>query len=147
MKMVAINSGDTAMAVAHVFAQANVGDRGQFRTFRFNGSERFLDHSVFSVSAACLLVFELWNSEKQDRLQPEILGPARFIDDLFHRQLKNSRHTRHRPALLQSLADEQRQNKVVNGQMGLTDQVSKGRGTPQATGPMDQSSHTARLPA
>jgi hypothetical protein len=35
----------------------------------------------------------------------------------------------------------------VNGQMSFTDQVPQGRGTPQATRPMDQSSHRARLPA
>ena len=66
--MIAVNSGDTTMAVAHVFAEAHVGDRDQFRTFRFDRSERFLNHSVFRVSAACLFIFLPWNSEKQDRL-------------------------------------------------------------------------------
>ena len=145
--MVAVNSGDTTMAVAHVFAEANVGDRDQFRTFRFDCSERFLNHSVFCVSATCLLIFACWNSEKQDRLQPKILSSARFIDDFFHRQLKNSRHTGDRPALVQFFVHEQRQNKIMNGQMGFTDEVPQGRGTPQATRPMDQSSHRARLPA
>jgi hypothetical protein len=88
-----------------------------------------------------------WNSEKQDRLQPKILSAARFIDKLFHRQLENSRHTGDRPALVQFFAHEQRQNKVVNGQMRFTDEVPQGRGTPQATRTMNQSSHTARLPA
>jgi hypothetical protein len=49
--------------------------------------------------------------------------------------------------LVQFFVHEQRQNKIVNGQMGFTDQVPQGRGTPQATRPMDQSSHRARLPA
>ena len=70
MKMVAVNSGDTAMAVAHVFAEANVGDGDQFRTFRFDCSERLLNHSVFCVSAAGLVFFLRGDSEKQDRLQP-----------------------------------------------------------------------------
>jgi hypothetical protein len=35
----------------------------------------------------------------------------------------------------------------VNRQMRLADQISQRRGTPQATRPMDQSSHRARLPA
>src|SRR5207245_5677016 len=99
MKMVAVNSGDTTMAVAHVFAEANVCDRDQLRTFRFDCSERFLNHSVFCVSATCLLIFACWNSEKQDRLQPEIPSSACFIDNLFHWQLKNSRHTGDRSAL------------------------------------------------
>jgi hypothetical protein len=73
------------------------------------------------VSATCLLIFACWNSEKQDRLQPKILSSARFIDDLFHRELKNSRHTGDKPALVQFFVHEQRQNKIVNGQMGFTD--------------------------
>jgi hypothetical protein len=89
----------------------------------------------------------LRNSKKQDRLQPEVLSSARFIDNLFHRQLKNSRHTRDRLALVQFFVHEQRQNKIVNGQMRLADEVSQGRGTPQATRAMDQCSHSARLPA
>jgi hypothetical protein len=61
--------------------------------------------------------------------------------------LRNSRHTGDRLALLQFFAHEQRQNKVVNAQMGFTDQVPQSRGTPQATRSMHQSSHRARLPA
>jgi hypothetical protein len=49
--------------------------------------------------------------------------------------------------LLQFFVHEQRQNNIVNGQMRFADEVSQGRGTPQATRPMDQSSHRARLPA
>jgi hypothetical protein len=80
-------------------------------------------------------------------LQPEVLSSARVIDDLFHGQLKNSRHSADRLALVQFFADEQRQNKIVNSQMRFTNEVSQRRGTPQATGPMNQSSHSARLPA
>src|SRR5215470_2321756 len=145
MKMVAVNSGDTAMAVAHVFAEANVGDRDQFRTFRFDCSEGFLNHSVFGVSAACVLIFLRWNSEKQNRLQPEVLSAARFIDNVLYRQLENAGHTRDRPALVQFFAYEQRQDKIMNGQMRLADEVPKGRGAPQATRTMNQSSHEAQI--
>jgi hypothetical protein len=80
-------------------------------------------------------------------LEPEILSPERFIDNLFHRQLKNSRHTGDRPALVQFFAHEERQNKIVDGQVRLTNKVSQGRGTPQATRSMHQFSHKSRLPA
>jgi len=80
-------------------------------------------------------------------LEPEILSPARFIDNLFHRQLKNARHTGNRPASVQFFANEKRQDKIVNGQVRLTNEVSQGRGTPQATRSMHQSSHRPRLPA
>src|SRR5262245_47712738 len=46
MKMVAVNSGDTAMAVAHVFAKANVSNRDQVRLFRFDRQQQLLVSSV-----------------------------------------------------------------------------------------------------
>jgi hypothetical protein len=49
--------------------------------------------------------------------------------------------------LVQFFTHEQWQNKIVNGQMRLTDEVSQGRGTPQATRSMKQSFHSARVPA
>jgi hypothetical protein len=49
--------------------------------------------------------------------------------------------------LVQFFAHEQRQNKIMNGQMRLTDKVPEGTGTPEATRSMNQSSHRARLPA
>jgi hypothetical protein len=49
--------------------------------------------------------------------------------------------------LVQFFANEQRQNNIVNRHTRLADKVSQARGTPQATRPMDQSSHRARLPA
>src|SRR4029077_2813718 len=113
----------------------------------FDRSQRLLNDSGFCVSAARLVIFTRRNSEKQDRLQPEILSAAHFVDNFFYRQLKNSRHTADRAALFQFFAHEQRQNKVVNGQMRLTNEVSQGSGTPQATRSMNQSSHRARLPA
>ena len=88
-----------------------------------------------------------WNSEKQGRLQAQILSPARFIDSVFDWQLKNSRHAADWLTSIQFFTDEQRQNQIVNGQIRLTDKVPQGRGTPQATRAMNQSSHRARLPA
>ena len=83
MEMVAVNMRNAAMAMAHVFAQANIGDCDQLRTFRLNGSESFLNDSIFRVSAAGVFVLVFWNPEKQDRLEPEILSTARFIGYLL----------------------------------------------------------------
>src|ERR1041384_1996618 len=137
MKMIAINSCDTAMAVAHVFAEENVSDRDQVRAFRFDRSQRSLNYAIFSISAACLFILVRWNPKKQDRLQADVLSLARFIDNLFHRQLKNSRHTGDRLASLPFFAHKQRQNKIVNVQVRLTNEVPQRRGTPQTTRPMD----------
>jgi hypothetical protein len=49
--------------------------------------------------------------------------------------------------LVQFFAHEQRQNKIVNGQMRLTNEISQGSGTPEAARSMNQSSHRARLRA
>ena len=47
MEMVSVNACDATMPMAHVFAQANVGDCDQIRTLGFNGSQGFLNDSIF----------------------------------------------------------------------------------------------------
>src|SRR6266478_3918133 len=143
MEMVAVNTCDAAMAMAHVFAQANVGDCDQLRAFRLNSAQRFLNDSIFRISAAGLFVFMFWNSEQQDRLEAEIFSAARFIGNLFYGQLKNSRHTGNGPTFIQFFAYEQRQNKIVDTQLRLADKISQSWGTPQAPRAMYQSSHEA----
>src|SRR5213083_2937407 len=86
----------------------------------------------------------LWDPEKQDRLEPEVSSTARFIGNLFYRQLKNSRHTANGPALIQFFAYEQRQNKIVDAQLRLADKISQCGRTPQAPWAMHQSSHLQR---
>ena len=85
----------------------------------------------------------LWDPEKQDRLEPEVSSAARFIGNLFYRQLKNSRHTTNGPAFIQFFAYEQRQNKIMDTQLCFADEISQSGGTPQAPRAMHQSSHAA----
>ena len=85
----------------------------------------------------------LWDPEKQDRLEPEVSSTARFIGNLFYRQLKNSRHTANGPAFIQFFAYEQRQNKIMDAQLRFADEISQSGGTPQAPRAMHQSSHAA----
>ena len=92
-----------------------------------------------------MFVFVCWNPEKQDRLQAEVLSAARFIGNLVYGQLKNSRHTGNRPTFIKFFAHEQRQNKIVDGQLCFADEISQSGGTPQAPWPMHQSSHSATL--
>jgi hypothetical protein len=86
-----------------------------------------------------------WNPEKQDRLESEILNAARFIGNLIYGQLKNSRHTGNGPTFIEFFAYEQRQNKIVDGQLCFADEISQSGGTPQAARPMHQSSHKLTL--
>ena len=73
-----------------------------------------------------------WDPEKQDRLEPEVSSTARFIGNLFYRQLKNSRHAANGPAFIQFFAYEQRQNKIMDTQLCFADEISQSGGTPQA---------------
>ena len=86
-----------------------------------------------------------WNPEKQDRLETKILRAARFIGNLFYGQLKYSRHTGDRPTFIEFFAYEQRQNKIVDGQLCFADEISQSGGTPQAARAMHQSSHRVTL--
>jgi len=79
--MLAVDAGHAAMAVAHVFAKTNVGDRDDFGTFLLNGAQRFLDDAVFGVGAARLFVFFFGNSKKKNGLESGILRLARLIDN------------------------------------------------------------------
>ena len=86
----------------------------------------------------------LWNPENQDRLEAEILRAAHFIGNLLDRQLKNSRHAGDRPTFIQFFAYEQRQNKIVDAQLRLANEISQCGRTPQAPWAMHQSSHLQR---
>jgi hypothetical protein len=122
--------------VAHVFAQADVGDGNEIRTFCFDGPQRLLNNPVFGISGAGLFVFLFRNPKKKDGLQPEILNALCFIDNFLHGQLKNARHARDRPALFQFLTHEKWENKIVGSQLRLADKISQRRGTPQTARPM-----------
>ena len=83
MEMISIDACDAAMPMAHVFAQANVGDCDQIGTSRFDGAQRFLNDAVFCVRAAGLFVLLVRNPEKKDRLEPQILGAERLVGNLL----------------------------------------------------------------
>jgi hypothetical protein len=95
-----------------------------------------LNNPVFGTRGAGLFVFLFRNAEKKDGLQPEILNALCFIDSLLQRELKNARHARDWPAPLQFFAYEKGENKIVEPQLCLADEISQGRRTPQTAGPM-----------
>ena len=83
--MFAVHSGHTPMSVTHIFAKTNVGDRDELGTFFLDRAQGFLDHAIFRVGAARLLVFLVGNSEEQNGLKSEILRALRFIDHFVGR--------------------------------------------------------------
>jgi len=113
VEMISIHSRDAAMTVTHVFAQTNVGDRDDFRTFSLDRAQCFLHDAVFRVSPTSLFIFFFRDSEKQDGLQPHVPSALRFIDDPLHRQLKNAWHARDWSALVDFFAHEKWQNEIV----------------------------------
>ena len=83
MEMFAIHFRHAAMSVAHVFAETNIGDDDQLRAFRFDGADRFLNHSVFVVGRARSLILGRGNTEKQHGLKPEITGTLGLLGNFF----------------------------------------------------------------
>ena len=90
--MIAIDSGDAAMAVAHVFAQTNICHHDKVGTLRFDRSHGFLNDAILGVRTAGFLVLFARNSEKQHGLQPEFAGPLRFHHHIRKRELINAGH-------------------------------------------------------
>src|SRR5207244_12817930 len=85
----------------------------EMRAFCFDGLYRLLNDPVFCICTACLFVFFLRNSKKQDRLQAEILGALGVIDNFLQGKLKNARHARDRLPPLQFFAYKKRQDEII----------------------------------
>ena len=123
--MFAVDAGYPAVTVAHVFAKTDIRDRDKLGTFLFDGAQRFLNDAVLRVSPACLFVFLVRNSEKQNGLKSNILCLVRLIDHFIDRELKNARHAWDRAPLVDFVTDEKRQDEVVRGQIRFAHQISE----------------------
>src|SRR5580700_2043116 len=123
MKMIAVDSGDAAMAMAHVFAKTNIGDRDDFGTFLLNCAQRFLNDAVLGIRAARLFVFFIRDSEKQNGLKPGVLRLPRLIDYFVDRELKNAGHARDRAPFVDLVAHEKRKNEIVGGEIGFANEI------------------------
>src|SRR5947207_2201631 len=130
MEVFAIHARDAAVAMAHVFAQTNIRDYDQLGTTGFDCADRLLHDAVFGVGRRRLLVFFFWDAEKQYCLQPEIVGPLRFIGYFCERELKNARHARDWPPSRHALADKKRENEVVRAEFCLADEISQAGAVP-----------------
>ena len=123
--MFAVDAGDAAVSVTHIFAKTNISDRDELGTFLFNFAQRFLNDAVCSISAARLLIFVVGNSEEQDRLQPRVLGGTRLVGNFIDRELKNAGHARDGAAFVDLVAHEKRQNEIVRGQISFANKISQ----------------------
>src|SRR2546421_4077988 len=143
--MFAVDPGHAAMAMAHVFAKTNVRDRDDLGTFLFYRAQRFLNDTVFGISATRLFVFFLGNTEKKNGLKAGVLRLPRLIDNFVNGELENARHTRDRAAFVDLFADEKRENEIVGGQIRFANKISERGGASQTPRAMNQFSHATRL--
>src|SRR4051812_11044546 len=103
MKMLAIDPRNTAMAVAHVFAQTNVGDDHEFGALSFDGAHSLLNDAVVIVSGGGALILFLRYAKKYDCLKSKRVGGCGFIGYFNGRKLEDTRHARDLPFRLQLL--------------------------------------------
>ena len=87
---------DAAMAVAHVFAQADICKHQQFGQFLLQQPRRLLHDAVGRISARSLFILPFGNPEQNHPRHPRRLRRRRFPDHLVRRQLKDPRHGRDR---------------------------------------------------
>src|SRR3954451_13761985 len=111
--MIAIDAGHPAMTMARVFAKADIRHDYEVGTSLLDVSTGFLDDPVLRVRAARFLILLRWDAKEQNRLQPEIARTCRFGHNIVQRELRNSRHARDRPRVLQFFTNEEGQDKVV----------------------------------
>ena len=143
--MVAVDPGHATMAMAHVFAQANVGHDNELAAARFDRADGFLDDAVFGVGATGLFVFLPRNSKEQDRLKPQVLGAFCFVRDFAGRELKNAGHAANRLPAAQFFADEKGEDEVVDGELRLANKIPHPGTAPETPRTMNELSHGLRL--
>ena len=102
------------MAVAHVFAETNIGDHDQLGTLRFDRAHGLLNDAVFRVGAAAPARPFRRNAKEQHRLQAQASWAA-----ALHRLLRSGANWK-TPGMLaiarllaQLFAHEKRQNEIV----------------------------------
>lgn len=143
--MVTIHPGNAAMAMTHVFAQANICDHDQLGAPGFDRTDRLLHDAVFRVGRTGQFVLVLRNTKEQNGLKAEIVGALRFRRRLCDGKLKNARHARDWLPPRHTFADKKRKHEIVRTELCFADEISQACALTQTARPMDQFSHAPRL--
>ncbi len=120
---------DAAMAVRHVFAQADVGDDQQFRQFLFEQAHGLLDDAVGGISAGGLGVLGIRDAEQQNGGHAEFMGAGGVADQFIGRKLENAGHGLDGTAEFAASADEEWQDQLRGAQIGFRSPGGAGRAT------------------
>ena len=110
MRDAVVELRDAAMPVAHVFAEANVGDYDERGQLRFQPPDGALGDSVFRVSLRRVLIFLRGNAEQQHRANARCVGRPCLEDEFVDIELENAGHTRNSDTPGDLIGDEERQN-------------------------------------
>jgi hypothetical protein len=111
--------------VARVLAQADVGDDQQVGVRGLESAYRQLDDTVVVPGARTLLVLLGRDAEQQHRRDAEGQGLAGLLDDRRERVAVDAGHRVDRPAAVQALLHEQREDEVAGVEARLADEVAQ----------------------
>ncbi len=102
----------SAMAVAGVFAIADVGHHQQLRDFALHRADGLLHDAVIGISARCDLVLGLGNAEQNHAADAELVRLFAFVHQLVHRKLRVPGHGADLAPHAFARTDEQRQDEI-----------------------------------
>ena len=124
MKMLAIEASHTAMTVAGIFAQTNIGNYRQIRCALLDLADRVLDHAILGIRTAGLFILRLRDSEEQYRLHSRFVGALRDRGDFFTGVLVDAGHARDRFRALDFLTDEKWQDEIVPAKICFANEIA-----------------------
>ena len=143
--MVAVDPGHAAVAVAHVFAKADIGDDEQLGAFGLDRADGLLHDAVFGVGAGSGFVLFVRDAEEEDGLQAGGRRAGGLGGDFVRRELLDARHALDRATRADFLVHEKREDEIVRAEIGLAHEIAQGGGAPEAARTMDQFPHRPRL--
>src|SRR6185312_11471673 len=119
---------NAAVAVFHVFAEADVGDDEQFGQFLFEQADGLLGDAVGGISAGGFGVFFVRNAEEQNGGHAGFVRGGGVAHNFVGRELEHAGHGGNGTAQFASAADEERQDELRGVQPGFTDEAAQGGG-------------------
>ena len=104
---------DAAVAVAHEFAEAHVGDDEQAGHARLQRADGALHDAVVGVGLRGALVLVRWDAEKEHAGTPAACAACGFGDEFALGELEDAGHRGDRRAGGDLFADEKREDEIA----------------------------------
>src|ERR1700683_72864 len=129
------------MAMAGVFAHADVGDDQQFQIGVPNSVDGALNGSIVSPSLGALFIFFLRQAKQNNSGQAELFDFAAFFDEFIDRLLVDAGHGADFGAHIFAGADEHWGDKSGAAEARFANQAAESFGAPQSTRAMNRECH------